>query len=87
MSCLSLKKGDRLIILWERELDVSGLALRETRRADAERRAERLPQVEAERDAARGKLRTTVHNLRGIGMPVEQIATVTGLTADEIAAI
>ena len=38
----------------------------------------------AERDAATEKLRQTVRGLKEIRMPIDQIAKVTGLTADEI---
>ena len=53
-----------------------------TARADAAT-AER-DAATARADAATGKLRQTVCGLKKIGMPVEQIANVTGLTADEI---
>ncbi len=43
--------------------------------------------VVAERDAAVEKLRTTVRNLKEIGMPVEQIAKVTGLNPKEVEAL
>ena len=78
---------------------------RETRRANAERRAEKVPGLEAalnaakaradaataERDAAIEKLRPdkldTARNLKAMNLSVDQIAKVTGLTADEIKAL
>ena len=85
---------------------------RETRRANAERRAEKIPELEAkfnaavakfnaavaklnaateERDAAIEKMRQdkiqTARNLKAMNLSVEQIATATGLTADEIKAL
>ena len=50
--------------------------------ANAERDVEK-----ARADAATEKLRQTVCGLKKTGMPVEQIAKMTGLTADEIAAL
>jgi hypothetical protein len=57
---------------------------RETRRADAERRAERLPQVEAERDAAVAQLRETARKMKAKGFSKKDIADFTGLSAAEI---
>ena len=58
-------------------------------KAIAERDAEkaRADAATAERDAATEKLRQTVCGLKEIGMPIDQIAKVTGLTADEIKAL
>ncbi|MBR0068734.1 MAG: hypothetical protein IJQ00_14140, partial [Kiritimatiellae bacterium] len=75
---------------------------RERRRANAERRAEKVPGLEAalnaanaradaataERDAAIAKMRQdkldTARNLKTMNLSIEQIATATGLTAEEI---
>jgi hypothetical protein len=50
--------------------------------ANAERDA-----ANAERDAAMETLRQTVCGLKDIGMPIDQIAKVTGLKADEVEAV
>ena len=50
--------------------------------ANAERDVEK-----ARADAATGKLRQTVCGLKKIGMPVEQIANVTGLKPEEVEAL
>ena len=47
----------------------------------------KLDAAKARADAATEKLRQTVCRLKKIGMPVEQIANVTGLAAAEIAAL
>ena len=64
---------------------------RERRRANAERKLERLMQVEAERDAAVAerdaaveKLLQTARNLKALNLADEQIAAATGLSADEV---
>ena len=51
-------------------------------RADAAKA--RADAATAERDAATEKLRQTVCGLKKIGMPVEQIANVTGLKPEEV---
>ena len=54
-------------------------------RADAAKA--RADAATAERDAATEKLRQTARNLKAMNLSVEQIATATGLTADEIRAL
>ena len=60
---------------------------RETRRANAEREAEKIPALKAKLDAAVEKLRQTARNLKAMNLTNEQIAAATGLTDDEIAAL
>ena len=71
---------------------------RETRRANAEREAEKIPGLKAERDAeiaardaAIEKMRqdklNTARNLKALNLTGEQIAAATGLAAEEIAAL
>ena len=71
---------------------------RERRRANAEREAEKIPALKAERDAAQaerdtaiaerdaatGKLRQSARKMKAKGFSTDDIAELTGLTADEI---
>ena len=60
---------------------------RETRRANAEREAEKIPVLKAKLDAAVEKLRQSARQMKADGLPVETIAKYTGLTVAEIAAL
>ena len=72
-----------------KELERAAGAVRARDAALAERDAEkaRADAATAERDAATEKLRQTARNLKAMNLSVEQIATATGLTADEIKAL
>ena len=74
---------------------------RETRRANAEREAEKVPGLKAERDAEKAradaavaerdaaieKIRQSARQMKADGMAVETIAKYTGLSASEIATL
>ena len=72
-----------------KELERAAGAVRARDAAIAERDAEkaRADAATAERDAVTEKLRQTARNLKAMNLSVEQIATATGLTADEIKAL
>ena len=72
-----------------KELERAAGAVRARDAAIAERDAEkaRADAATAERDAVTEKLRQTARNLKAMSLSVEQIATATGLTADEIKAL
>ena len=58
-----------------------------TKEADWKRAKEKLAKlenVEAERDAAKERLRQTIFNLKEVGMSVEQVSKVTGLEPTEV---
>ena len=63
------------------------IAERDAERARADAANARADAATAERDAATEKLRQTVCGLKKIGMPVEQIANVTGLKPEEVEAL
>ena len=69
----------------------AALAERDAEKARADAATAKLDAATAERDAAIEKMRQdkiqTARNLKAMNLSVEQIATATGLTADEIRAL